>query len=92
MVTVLYEASAIRSGYTLKDLNGFTRRVESVVRKTLGVDLQSEAKVEVVVAAEKSDEEREKDKEFLAMGEEAASAEAGRFDLDDEGTTFYDEL
>ncbi|RUP47781.1 Hsp90 protein-domain-containing protein [Jimgerdemannia flammicorona] len=63
LVTVLYETTAIRSGYTLKDLTGFTRRVETVVRKRLGVDLKKEAEVKVEIAEEKTEEERKKDEE-----------------------------
>src|SRR5690348_9922802 len=56
LVTVLYETTAIRSGYTLKDLSGFTKRVENVVRKRFGVDLEKEAEVKVEVAEDKTEE------------------------------------
>jgi len=90
MVTVFYETSAIRSGVTLKDLNGFTRRVETIVRKSLGVDLEVEAKVEVKEAGERTEEERNKDDEYFEAGEEAATAEAERFERDDDAP--HDEL
>jgi heat shock protein beta len=39
LVTVLYETTAIRSGFTLKDMRGFTQRIEEVVGKGVGADV-----------------------------------------------------
>ncbi|KAL0096150.1 Hsp90 protein-domain-containing protein [Phycomyces blakesleeanus] len=64
MVTVLYETTAIRSGYPLKDLNSFTKRIETIIRKGVGASLTEEPEVDVEVAAEKSEEEKIKDQEF----------------------------
>ncbi|KAI9031015.1 Hsp90 protein-domain-containing protein [Phycomyces nitens] len=64
MVTVLYETTAIRSGYPLKDLNSFTKRIETIIRKSVGASLTEEPEVVVDVAADKTEEEKIKDEEL----------------------------
>ncbi|KAI7870187.1 Hsp90 protein-domain-containing protein [Spinellus fusiger] len=61
LVTVLYETTGIRSGYPVKDLNGFTKRVETIIRKGVGASLSEEVEVKVDTAAEKSEEEKKAD-------------------------------
>jgi heat shock protein beta len=39
LVTVLYETTAIRSGFQVKDLRGFTQRIEEVVGKGVGAEV-----------------------------------------------------
>lgn len=39
LVTVLYETTSIRSGFQVKDLRGFTQRIEEVVGKGVGADV-----------------------------------------------------
>jgi len=70
MVTILYDTTSIRSGYSLKDVAGFTQRVETVVRKKLDLDLDVQAEVDVGVAMEKTAEEIAKDEEMREKGDE----------------------
>ncbi|KAI8139576.1 Hsp90 protein-domain-containing protein [Fennellomyces sp. T-0311] len=65
LVQVLFETTAIRSGYPLKDLNAFTKRVETIIRKGVGASLEEQVEVDVKAAPEKSQEEKEKDEAFL---------------------------
>lgn len=45
LVTVLYETTAIRSGFTLKDMRSFTQRIEEVVGKGVGADVAKAPKL-----------------------------------------------
>lgn len=65
LVTVLFETTAIRSGYPLKDLNAFTKRVEMIIRKGVGASLEEQVKVNVKAAPEKTSEEKEEEEKFL---------------------------
>lgn len=57
LARVLYEITTLRSGYAIKDSINFANRVERVLlRKSLGVDLDEEAKVEVKPAPEVDDD------------------------------------
>ncbi|CAO3643678.1 unnamed protein product [Cunninghamella echinulata] len=88
LVTVLYETTAIRSGYQLEDVIGFTKRVETIVRKGVGVNLEAEAEVKVKEADEKTPEEKEKDEDLVNR-----AAEFEQNDLeDDDSDRFHDEL
>ena len=42
LARVLYEAAALRSGYTLKDSSDFAGRIERMLRLSLGVDVTAE--------------------------------------------------
>ncbi|OZJ05726.1 hypothetical protein BZG36_01337 [Bifiguratus adelaidae] len=88
VVTVLYETTAIRSGYTLKDVNNFTKRVESIVRKRLDVDLNKQADYKVEMAKDKTPEEIKEDEEKASSFADDASEED---DLDDTRAA-HDEL
>ncbi|KAI8332102.1 Hsp90 protein-domain-containing protein [Chlamydoabsidia padenii] len=70
LVTVLYETTSIRSGYPLADITGFTKRVETIIRRGVGVSLEDEAQVNVKPAADKTKEEKEKDDELRKQSEE----------------------
>ncbi|KAI8831572.1 HSP90-domain-containing protein [Chytridium lagenaria] len=63
LARTLYEVTLLRSGFDLKDTPAFAGRVESAIRKALGVGLTEEAKVEVVKAEEKTEEEKKDVKE-----------------------------
>lgn len=45
LVTVLYETTAIRSGFALKDMRGFTQRIEEVVGKGVGAEVAKAPKL-----------------------------------------------
>ncbi|KAG0166359.1 hypothetical protein DFQ28_007376 [Apophysomyces sp. BC1034] len=86
MATVLFETTAIRSGFPLKDVSSFTRRVESIVRKGVGAPLDEEADVKVEVAAERTDEEKKADEEIQKSAENVLK------DAEDIEDLFHDEL
>ncbi|KAJ1985386.1 hypothetical protein H4R34_000040 [Dimargaris verticillata] len=70
---ILYETAAIQSGYDIKNANTFARKIESFMRKTLDVDDNAEAEVDVKPAPERSDEDDEKEEgeeEIDAAGSE----------------------
>ncbi|KAJ3048375.1 hypothetical protein HK097_010632 [Rhizophlyctis rosea] len=73
---VLFESTAVASGYTVRKPADFAKKIERVVRENLGVDLESEAEVEVLKVqekeVEKEDEEGEKKEE---EGEEVKAKE-----------------
>ncbi|KAI8369541.1 Hsp90 protein-domain-containing protein [Radiomyces spectabilis] len=84
MVTILYETTAIRSGYPLKDLNSFTKRIESVIRKGIGASLTEQVEVKEEVAADKTAEEK--------LEDEALQKEANEDEQDDNDTAEEDLL
>lgn len=88
LVTVLYETTAIRSGYQLEDIIGFTKRVETIVRKGVGINLEAEADVKVKEADEKTQEEKENDEDLVNR---AAEFEQNDFE-DKDDDRFHDEL
>ncbi|TPX54310.1 hypothetical protein PhCBS80983_g05975 [Powellomyces hirtus] len=49
-IYVLFESTAIASGFAVRNPNDFAKKVEIVVRERLGVDLKKEAQVKVVPA------------------------------------------
>ncbi|KAI8593256.1 Hsp90 protein-domain-containing protein [Geranomyces variabilis] len=51
-VYVLFEATSIASGFSVRNASDFAKKVEAVVRERLGVDAKAEAKVNVVPAPE----------------------------------------
>ncbi|KAI8810160.1 Hsp90 protein-domain-containing protein [Cladochytrium replicatum] len=80
-VQVLYETTLLRSGFNVNDLDRFAARVETVVRRVLGVDLETSAEVDLKPAPEKD-----------AEGESKTS-EAEEVDEDDEKDShLHDEL
>lgn len=64
LIQLMYETTAIRSGFPLKDMTQFAGRVEGLIRKAVGVSILEEAKIRVKKASEKTDEERKADEEF----------------------------
>ena len=84
LVLVLYETTAIRSGYPLNDLNGFTKRVETIIRKGVGASLDEEVEVDVEEAPEKSEEEKMADESYLKSDDTIAD--------EDEDAYLHDEL
>ncbi|CAO3586496.1 unnamed protein product [Absidia cylindrospora] len=93
LVTVLYETTAIRSGYPLSDITGFTKRVETIIRRGVGVNLEDEAVVKVKEAAPKTKEEQENDDELLQQSEEISKKnDAEDIDDDDLLARLHDEL
>jgi heat shock protein beta len=93
LVTVLYETTSIRSGYPLADITGFTKRVETIIRRGVGVSLEEEAEVNVKEAAEKTKEEQDKDDELRKQSEEIdLKNDATDVDDDDLLARLHDEL
>lgn len=70
LVTVLYETTAIRSGYPLKDINAFTKRVETIIRKGVGASLDEQPDVKVEAAPEKTEEEKKADEMFREIDDD----------------------
>ncbi|OBZ90835.1 Endoplasmin [Choanephora cucurbitarum] len=64
LIQLMYDTTAIRSGFPLHDLNQFAGRVEGLIRKAVGVSILEEAKVDVKKANEKTEEERKADEEL----------------------------
>ncbi|KAG1079252.1 hypothetical protein G6F42_023859 [Rhizopus arrhizus] len=64
LIQLMYETTAIRSGFPLKDMTQFAGRVEGLIRKAVGVSILEEAKVKVKKANEKTEEERKADEEL----------------------------
>lgn len=62
-VYVLFESTALASGFSVRNASDFAKKVEKVVRERLGVDLDKEAKVEVVPAPEVDKQEAQKQDE-----------------------------
>lgn len=93
LVTVLYETTSIRSGYPLADITGFTKRVETIIRRGVGVSLEEEVEVDVKEAAEKTKEEQDKDDELRKQSEEIdLKNDAADVDDDDLLARLHDEL
>ncbi|CAO3651273.1 unnamed protein product [Mucor fragilis] len=64
LIQLMYETTAIRSGFPLKDMTQFAGRVEGLIRKAVGVSILEEAKVKVKKARDKTEEERKADQEL----------------------------
>ncbi|GAA5811466.1 hypothetical protein MFLAVUS_004903 [Mucor flavus] len=64
LIQLMYETTAIRSGFPLKDMTQFAGRVEGLIRKAVGVSISEEAKVRVKKAEEKTKEEKLADEEL----------------------------
>jgi heat shock protein beta len=64
LIQLMYETTAIRSGFPLKDITQFAGRVEGLIRKAVGVSASEEAKVKVRKANEKTEEEKKADEEL----------------------------
>ncbi|RWS24214.1 Endoplasmin-like protein, partial [Leptotrombidium deliense] len=60
MALLMFETATLRSGYTLQDTQSFASRVESLLRKSLGVDehaaVEEEEEIEDTPKEEKEDE------------------------------------
>ncbi|ORY94897.1 Hsp90 protein-domain-containing protein [Syncephalastrum racemosum] len=87
-ITVLYETTAIRSGYPLKDLNAFTKRVEGIIRKGVGASLDEQVEVTEEVAPEKTKEEQEADEAYRKMDEQ----DEEEIEQEEEEDVLHDEL
>ncbi|KAJ3286226.1 Heat shock protein HSP 90-beta [Borealophlyctis nickersoniae] len=68
---VLFEATAVASGFDVRRPKDFAKKIEMVVRKNLGVGEDEEAKVEVVPAPEKKAEEVKEDEKAKVEEEES---------------------
>ncbi|KAI8642634.1 Hsp90 protein-domain-containing protein [Parasitella parasitica] len=64
LIQLMYETTAIRSGFPLKDMTQFAGRVEGLIRKAVGVSILEEAKIKVKKANEKTEQEREADQQL----------------------------
>jgi heat shock protein beta len=64
LIQLMYETTAIRSGFPLKDMTQFAGRVEGLIRKAVGVSILEEARVRVKKASEKTEAERKADEEM----------------------------
>ncbi|KAJ3194616.1 hypothetical protein HK101_002315 [Irineochytrium annulatum] len=67
-VRVLYETTLLRSGFDLKSTPEFAARVESILRRSLKVNLDAQADVKVEPAPERGEE----DEEDMKVGKKAA--------------------
>lgn len=64
LIQLMFETTAIRSGYPVKDITQFAGRVEGLIRKAVGVSIEEEAKVDVKKAQEKTEQEKKADEEL----------------------------
>ncbi|KAL1919870.1 uncharacterized protein VTP21DRAFT_1802 [Calcarisporiella thermophila] len=78
LAVVLYETTAIRSGYMIKDPLRFASRVEALIRSNLGVGL--EAKAEVPSSPAPSESETGKDTAAKKVAEEKGKPEEAKDD------------
>eukprot|EP00158_Paraphelidium_tribonemae_P009981 Partr_v1_DN29021_c0_g1_i2_m58796 putative Heat shock protein len=84
LAQVLYEVTAIRSGYQLKDTSEFANRIERVLRTSLGVDLDAEVDLDdIVEAPEKDDGDVEEGEAPIADEVEAGDADDDNIDHDE---------
>jgi heat shock protein beta len=60
----MYETTSIKSGFPLKDMTQFAGRMENLIRDTVGISIQEEAKIKVKKAAEMTEKERLADEEL----------------------------
>merc|ERR1712176_1485725 len=91
LMRVMFETATLRSGYTIKDSLDFAKRIERMLRMSMGVDL--DAKVELPEESEDKEEEAteevkaEDDDEEPKVPEDAVKAEpvdAGEDVIEDE--------
>ncbi|CAG8680129.1 16108_t:CDS:2 [Gigaspora rosea] len=90
LVTVLYESTLIRSGYVLKDNLKYAERVERILRKNLGINLDAKPEINIVPAEdadpnEKSSKLKENDDLFKELDNDDDF-------LDPTKPSFHDEL
>ncbi|RCH95712.1 hypothetical protein CU098_008964 [Rhizopus stolonifer] len=64
LIQLMYDTTAIRSGFPLQDITQFATRVEVLIRKAVGVSILEEAEVNVKKANEKTEEEKKADEEL----------------------------
>ncbi|KAI9477765.1 MAG: Hsp90 protein-domain-containing protein [Benjaminiella poitrasii] len=64
LIQLMYDTTAIRSGFPLDNITQFASRVEGLIRKAVGTSLSEKAEVGVKKAAEKTEEERKADEEL----------------------------
>ena len=77
MAVMMYNTATLRSGYMLKDTVGFAQSIETMMRETLGVDLDEtvEEEMELPEEAEEEEEEEEVEEEEEEEVEEATKDE-----------------
>lgn len=59
MAVMMYNTATLRSGYMLKDTVGFAQSIETMMRETLGVDLDETVEEEMELPEEAEEEEEE---------------------------------
>ncbi|KAI7902559.1 Hsp90 protein-domain-containing protein [Cokeromyces recurvatus] len=64
LIQLMYDTTAIRSGFPVDDITQFAGRVEGLIRKAVGVSLLEKAEVNIKKAKEKTEEERKADEEL----------------------------
>ena len=74
LARVLFETATLRSGYVIKDSLDFAKRIERMLRMSVGVSL--DAATELPEEEEEDEKDEEKAEEVDADGEEEASEEA----------------
>jgi len=62
MVSLLYETTLIRSGYSIRDNLKYASMVEKMLRTNLGIDLNSKPEINIEPAQDKDEEEVESSK------------------------------
>ncbi|KAF0525474.1 heat shock protein Hsp90 [Gigaspora margarita] len=62
LVIVLYESTLIRSGYVLKDNLKYAERVERILRKNLGINLDAKPEINIVPAEDADPNEKKSSK------------------------------
>ncbi|KAI8816722.1 Hsp90 beta [Fimicolochytrium jonesii] len=85
-IYVLFESTAIASGFAVRNATEFAKKVENVVRQKLGVDLDKVANVEVAPApavedAKEKDAGKEDDIETSEEGEKIEEVDDGHDEL-----------
>ncbi|CAG8527637.1 15835_t:CDS:2 [Dentiscutata heterogama] len=79
LVHVLYESTLIRSGYVLKDNLKYSDKVERILRKNLGIDLNAKPEINIVPAEDadptekKSSESKEENDLFKELDQDDSS-------------------
>ena len=63
LARVLYETAVLRSGFALKDSGDFAKRIERMLRLSLGVDVTAEVEREEFPEEEEEEEEEVGDEE-----------------------------
>merc|ERR1712026_441643 len=81
MALMMYNTATLRSGYMLKDTNGFALNIEKMMRETLGVDQDEVVEEEEELPEEAPEEEGEDDEEEEEEEEEGGDESAKKDEL-----------